>query len=145
MNCNENLTRPCKLAALCVCRGVSMSKRKIPSSLFTLEEKNGVVIASVDDKNDISFQHTVLEMDPARIRSSRQSKDEILSFARFEANPNQPYYKSEKEYLLRDIENANQKIIEHIQEIRKSIKRMKSLKNHADMAEEVLQEITGNT
>ena len=122
-----------------------MSKQKIPSCLFTLEENNGVVIASVDDENDISFQHTVLEMDPARIRISRQSKDEILSFARFEASPSQPYYKSEEEYLLRNIENANQSIIEHIQEIRKSIKRMKSLKNYAAMAEEVLQEITENT
>jgi len=122
-----------------------MSKQKIPNCLFTLEENNGVVIASVDDENDISFQHTVLEMDPARIRSSHQSKDEILSFARFEASPSQPYYKSEEEYLLRNIENANQSIIEHIQEIRKSIKRMKSLKNYAALAEEVLQEITENT
>jgi len=62
-----------------------MSKRKIPNSLFTLEENNGVVIASVDNENDISFRHVVREMGHARIRSSRQSKDEILSFARFEA------------------------------------------------------------
>ena len=122
-----------------------MSNRKIPSSLFTLEENNGVVIASIDDENDISLQHIVHEMDPARIRGSRQSKDEILSFAKFEANPSQPYYKSEEEYLRRNIENANQNIIEHIQEIRKSIKRMQSLKRYAAMAEEVLQEITENT
>ena len=122
-----------------------MSKRKIPNSLFTLEENNGVVIASVDNENDISFRHVVREMGHARIRGSRQSKDEILSFARFEATPNQPYYKSEEEYLSREIENANQKVIEHIQEIRKSIKRMQSLKNYAAMAEEVLQEITENT
>lgn len=40
-----------------------MSKKKTPNSQFTLEENNGVVIASVDDENDISFQHVVLEMD----------------------------------------------------------------------------------
>lgn len=121
-----------------------MSKRKKPNSTFALEEKNGVVTASVQDEDDYSLKHTIHGMPHPRIRAPRQDKESIKNRAEFEASPNQPYYNSEKEYLETNIESTSQEINKHIQEIRKSIKRMQSLTHYIVTAKEILHELEDN-
>ena len=54
-----------------------MSKRKNQKSRFVLEEKDGVVIASLLDENNYSLQHTIHGMPHPRVRAPRRSKSQI--------------------------------------------------------------------
>ena len=115
-----------------------MSKRKNPKSRFVLEEENGVVIASLIDENDLSLQHTIHSMPHARVRAPRRSKNQIEEDSEFMANM---FHQTQKEFLAENIEGINQEINKHIQEIRKSLKRMQSLTHYVVTAQEVLNEI----
>ena len=116
-----------------------MAKTKELNSTFILEEKNGVVIASVENKHDYSFQHTVNRMPNPRVRLPRQSKDEIERWVYFEVSG--CFYNSRRECLEKNIEITNQQINKHIHEIRKSLKRMQALKHYVIIAKELLSEL----
>jgi DNA polymerase/3'-5' exonuclease PolX len=115
-----------------------MSKRKQPKSRFVLEEEDGVVVASLLDDNDMSLQHTIHNMPHPRIRASRRTKSQIEDDSKFMASIQ---HESQKEFLKKNISGINKEINKHVQEIRKTLKRMQSLTHYVVTAQEVLDEI----
>lgn len=120
-----------------------MSKRKLATSKFCLEEKAGIVIASLQDANDYSLQHTIHAMPNPRIRAPRADKQDIIDWSKREGNS--PYYDSQEQYLKESIASTNQEINKQVQEIRKTLKRIQSLTHFVVTSEEVLSEISKAT
>lgn len=119
-----------------------MSRNKKAKSKFVLEEDNGVVIASLHDEFDLSLQHTIHNMPNPRIRAPRQSKEQIEHKSKFLASIQ---HQSQEELLVDNIKGVNQEINKHVQEIRKTLKRMQSLTHYVVNAQEVLDEIKQNS
>jgi len=119
-----------------------MSKRKIPKSYFVLEEENNIVVASLKDEHDYSLQHTIHGMPHPRIRSPRSTKAQIEKDSKFMAAI---HHETQAEFLSKNIKGINQQINEHIQEIRKTLKRMQSLTHYVVTAQEVLDDIKKST
>jgi hypothetical protein len=115
-----------------------MSKRKNPKSRFVLEEEYGVVVASLEDENDLSLQHTIHGMPHPRIRAPRRSKSLIEEDSKRMAAV---FHQTQEEFLIDNIEGINQEINKHVHEIRKTLKRMQSLTHYVVTAKEVLDEI----
>jgi hypothetical protein len=115
-----------------------MKNKKTPNSELLLKEKNGLVELSLIDENDISLKRTIHDMPHPRIRSPRRTKDQIRSDSIFMANFN---HTSQKESLKKNIRGINNEINEHIQEIRKELKRIQSLAHYVICAEEILNEL----
>lgn len=115
-----------------------MAKRKSPESRFVLEEKNGIVIASIIDENDYSMQHTISNMPHPKVRAPRRTKAEIEDDSKFFASM---FNQTQEEYLRKNIEGINQEINKHIQEIRKELKRIQSLTHYVVNAKEVLEKV----
>lgn len=115
---------------------------KNSKSKFTLEEGDGVVIASLLDENDYSLQHTIHGMPKARVRAPRRSKEQIFDDSVFMAGFHE---KSQEEFLEQNIKGINHEINQNIQEIRKSLKRIQSHTHYVVTAQEILDEIKGNT
>jgi len=115
-----------------------MAKRKTPESRFVLEEKNGIVIASIVDENDYSMQHTISNMPHPKIRAPRRTKSEIEEDSKFFAAV---FHQTQEEYLRKNIEGVNHEINKHIQEIRKELKRIQSLTHYVVNAKEVLEQV----
>ena len=115
-----------------------MAKRKAPESRFVLEEKNGIVIASIIDKNDYSMQHTISNMPHPKVRAPRRTKAEIEDDSKFFASV---FHQTQEEYLRKNIKGINQEINKHIQEIRKELRRIQSLTHYVVNAEEILEEL----
>jgi hypothetical protein len=105
---------------------------------FLLEENDGVVVASLEDENDMSLHHTISGMPNPRIRAPRQTKDELEAMTHVMASI---HHKEPKEFLAQNIEGVSQQINKHIHEIRKSLKRMQSLTHYVVTAKEVLDEM----
>ncbi|MDX2367524.1 MAG: hypothetical protein QNK36_03835 [Colwellia sp.] len=119
-----------------------MSNRKVSKSRFVLEEKGGVVTASIQDEYDYSLQHTIHNMPHPRIRAPRRAKAQIEEDSKFSANM---YHESQEEFLRHNIKGINQEINQHVQEIRKTLKRIQSLTHYVVTASEVLDEIDKDT
>ncbi len=119
-----------------------MKKQCKYQSRFVLEENNGVVIASLNDENDYSLQHTVQGMPHPRVRAPRRTKNEIIDDSNFMAAMS---HITQEEFLNKNINGINHEINKQIQEIRKSIKRMQSLTHYVVTAQEILDEIESNT
>jgi hypothetical protein len=134
---NKNST-----ASLCV-YGYSMSKRKLATSKFCLEEKAGVVTASPQDENDYSLQHTIHGIPNPKVRAPRADKQYILDWSISVGSS--PYYDSQEQYLKESIANTNQEINKQVQEIRKTLKRIQSLTHFVVTSKEVLSEINKAT
>ena len=115
-----------------------MSKRKNPKSRFVLEESDGVIVASLVDEYDLSLQHTIHGMPHPRIRAPRSSKEKIEKDSKFMATIE---HITQEEFLRKNIRGINQEINRHVQEIRKTLKRMQSLTHYVITAQEVLDEI----
>ena len=115
---------------------------KSPKSKFTLKEKDGLVIASLEDDNDYSLQHTIHEMPKPRIRAPRRTKEQIFDDSIFMAGF---HHQSQEEFLERNIRGINHEINKHVQEIRKSLKRIQSHTHYVVTAQEILDEIKSNT
>lgn len=118
-----------------------MSKHKNPKSCFVLEEENGVVVASLVDEYDLSLQHTIYSMPHPRIRVPRRTKSQIEEDSKFMAAIQ---HKTQEEFLSKNISGVNQEINKHVQEIRKTLKRMQSLTHYVVTAQEVLDEAKKN-
>ncbi len=119
-----------------------MSKRKSPKSRFVLEEENGVVVASLADDNDMSFQRTIYGMPHPRVRAPRRTKAQIEDDSKFMAVV---HHETQEAFLSKEIKGINQEINKQVQEIRKMLKRMQSLTHYVVTAQEVLDEIEKNT
>ena len=115
-----------------------MSKRKNQKSRFVLEEKDGVVIASLLDENDYSLQHTIHGMPHPRVRAPRRSKSQIEEDSEDLAAI---LHETQEEYLSKNIRGITQEIHKHVQEIRKSLRRMQSCTHYIVTAQEVLDEL----
>ena len=118
-----------------------MSKRKNPKSRFILEEENGVVVASLKDEDDFSLQHTIHGMPHPRTRSPRRSKVQIEEGSKYIGAI---LHQTQKEFLTKNIKGVNQEINKHVQEIRKSLKRMQSLTHYVITAQGILDVINKN-
>ncbi|MFD1585297.1 hypothetical protein, partial [Microbulbifer halophilus] len=128
------------LAALCARE--FMSKKKLPKSRFVLEERNGVVVASLLDEHDMSLQHTIHGMPHPRVRAPRRKKDQTIEDSIFMASM---FHQSQEEFLRKNIKGINQEINKHVQEIRKTLKRMQSLTHYVVTAQEILDESEQST
>jgi hypothetical protein len=95
---------------------------------FLLKENDGVVVASLEDENDMSLHHTISGMPNPKIRAMTHVMASI-------------HHKEPKEFLAQNIEGVNQQINKHIHEIRKSLKRMQSLTHYVVTAKEILDEM----
>lgn len=115
-----------------------MNKSKNQKNRFILEEENGIVKASFIDENDLSLQHTIYNMPYPRVRALRKSKSQIMEDSEFMAAV---HHKTEEEFLRKNIDSINQEINKHVQEIRKTLKRMQSLTHYVVTAQEILDEI----
>ena len=115
-----------------------MAKRKTPESRFVLEEKNGIVIASIIDKNDYSMRHTISNMPHPKVRAPRRTTAQIEDDSKFFAAV---FHQTQEQYLRENIEGINHEINKHIQEIRKELKRIQSLTHYVVSASEVLQKV----
>ena len=119
-----------------------MNNRKTPKSQFVLAEDNGVVIASLEDEHDYSFKHTIHSMPHPKVKAPRRSKKQIVEDSQFKAAA---FHKSQGEFLKMNIQNMSHDINDHLQEIRKTLKRIQSLTHYVVTAQEVLDEIEKNT
>jgi len=119
-----------------------MNKRNNPKSRFVLEEENGIVVASLKDERDYSLQHTIHNMPHPRIRAPRRTKAQIEQDTIFMAAV---YHETQEEFLSKNINVINQEINKHVQEIRKTLKRMQSLTHYVVTAQEVLDKIKKST
>ncbi|KHT56814.1 hypothetical protein RJ43_00025 [Alteromonas macleodii] len=117
---------------------VGFVAKKNRDIIFTLKEKDGEVIASLEDAHDLSLQHTITGMPNPRVRAPRKSKSDIAEMTPILAAIT---HKEPKEFLEQNIEGVCQQINEHIHEIRKSLKRMQSLTHYVITAKEILREM----
>jgi len=116
-----------------------MNKRKlIKSSQFILKEENGLVVASLRDDSDYSFEHSISNMPNPRVRAPRYSKDEIKESSAIGAALAN---KTHEEFLSKMINATNHQIHENIHEIRKSLKRIQSQVQYVLIAEKILKDI----
>lgn len=115
-----------------------MKNRKPPKSHFVLEEENGVVIATLEDAYDYSLQHTIHGMPHPKVKAPRLTKQKILENTKFKAAY---FHETHEEYLQKSIKNVSHEINEHIQEIRKSLRRIQSLTHYAINAQEILNDL----
>lgn len=120
-----------------------MSKRKQPNSKFVLEEKGGVVVAYLEDENDLSFHHTITGMPHPRVRAPRQDRDKIEGLA--EVVSSVLHYESTEVYLEKNISGMNQEINKQIHEVRKILRRIQSNVHYVITAQEVLDKRRKNT
>jgi len=119
-----------------------MSKRKNPKSRFILEEENGVVVASLIDEHDYSLQHTIHGMPYPRVQAPRRSKEQIKEDSKFMASLE---HVTQEEFLDKNMRGINQEINKHVQEIRKTLKRIQSHTHYVVTAQEILDEIEKKT
>ena len=119
-----------------------MKGKKLPNSRLVLKEKDGIVEMSLIDKNDISLKCTIPNMPHPRIRSPRRTKDQIKKDSVFMANFHRT---SQKEFLKKNIRGINNEINQHVQEIRKELRRIQSLAHYVICAEEILNDLENDT
>jgi len=115
-----------------------MRKRKQPKSRFVLEEEMGVVEISLLDESDYSLQRMIHEMPHPRIRAPRRTRSQIENESEFMARIN---HEPQNEFLKKSIRGVNREINKHVQDIRKTVRRMQSLTHYIVTAQEVLEEI----
>jgi len=121
---------------------MSKPKTQNKNSRFILEEKEGVVIASLRDDSDYSFEHTIKDMPVPRVRAPRYTKSQIKENSEYAAEITN---ETHEEFLIKNINGTNHEIHKSIHEIRKTLKRIQSKVQYILTAEEILDEIQKNT
>ena len=102
-----------------------MSKKTRPFKSLILKEGNGKLYAKLDAESDYGIEMTITDVPNVRVRAPRPSEQRMREMAEFWAND--PMLGPKEKWLKDYADGMNKQIIEQLQEIRKSMKRIQTL------------------
>lgn len=120
-----------------------MNKVKNTKKILVLEEENDEVYAKLSATNGYGIQMNIHNLPNVRVRSPRPTKDHLRALAEFWGND--PMYSSSNAWLEKYNRGVNQKIIDQLQDIRKSMKRIQGMVHCIKTAEQIIAENENKT
>jgi len=106
--------------------------------VFILEEENGHVYSKLSTDNDYGMEMNISDVPNVRIRQPRPTKEKLETMS--EIRPGMFQMKSCEEWLEYYKKGMNRQIIDELQLIRKSMKRIQGLVYCTKTADEILAE-----
>lgn len=123
--------------------GSNISKAKNTKKILILEEDDGEVYAKLSVTNDYGIEMNIHNVPNVRVRSPRPKKDHLRNMAKFWGND--PMYSSGNAWLEKYAKGVNNHIIDQLQDIRKSMKRIQGMVHCIKTAEQIIAENENKT
>jgi len=111
---------------------------KSNKKVFILEEENGQVYSKLSADNDYGMEMNISDVPNVRIRQPRATKESLAAMS--EIRPGMFQMENSEEWLEWYKKGMNTQIIDELQLIRKSMKRIQGLVYGIKTADEILAE-----